>query len=317
MRAIVTGGTGFVGGHLVDLLLERECEVTVFGRNLEKLAQLSERSVEVFCVDLTDLNALRKVFKSVDVVFHCAALSDAWGDYQLFYTQNVIASKNLLTLCEEIGVPKLIYVSSTSVYFDFRHRFNISEDEALNYQFANYYARSKREAEVLLLKTKKTTQVVIIRPRGILGKGDKSIKPRLIRIMQTGFFPLVNGGEAIVDLTHVKNVALALLLAANANNVDGECFNISNNDPLSIKQILKYLPSDLIENVKFFNVSYRILFFIAFLLETFCSLLRLNEPVVTKYSVGLIGKSQVLNITAARKKLKYEPHHSIRDALRD
>ena len=317
MRAIVTGGTGFVGGHLVDLLLERECEVTVFGRNLEKLAQLSKRSVEVFCVDLTDLHALRTVFKSVDVVFHCAALSDAWGDYKLFYTQNVIASKNLLSLCEEVGVAKLIYVSSTSVYFDFKHRFNISEDDALNSQFANYYARSKREAEVLLLKTKKTTQVVIIRPRGILGKGDKSIKPRLSRIMQTGFFPLVNGGEAIVDLTHVKNVALALLLAANANNVDGECFNISNNDPLSIKEMLKYLPSDLTENVKFFNVSYRILFFIAFLLETYCRLLRLNEPVITKYSVGLIGKSQVLNITAAREKLKYEPHHSIRDALRD
>ena len=95
------------------------------------------------------------------------------------------------------------------------------------------------------------------------------------------------------------------------------CFNISNNDPLSIKEMLKYLPSDLIENVKFFNVSYRILFFIAFLLETYCRLLRLNEPVITKYSVGLIGKSQVLNITAAREKLKYEPHHSIRDALRD
>jgi nucleoside-diphosphate-sugar epimerase len=315
MRALVTGATGFLGSHLVSLLRDKGYEVIALGRDLEKGKHLESSLVSFRSVDITCLDQLLQSFENVDVVFHCAAKSSLWGDFNAFHQVNVEGSLNLLQCCEKFAVKRLIYVSSTSVYFDFKDHLNLDESQALESGFANHYARSKLLGEKALLSNRKNTEVVIIRPRGIIGEGDTSIMPRILRIADKGYFPLIANGRAIVDLTYVKNVAYALYLAAEKPGLDGSCFNISNLEPMSVKSLLTRVLGGRKSQTLLIPVPYSVMYALAWTLEKMAICLHLNEPIITRYSVGLLGKSQTLDLSRARDRLGYEPLYSMDHAI--
>ena len=120
MKAIVTGATGFLGGHLTSMLVAQGWQVLAMGRNRQIGASLVSASVNFKQVDITCLSQVDEAFETVDVVFHCAALSDVWGSYRAFYEVNVLGSEHILACCKKYHVKKLVHVSTTSVYFDFK-----------------------------------------------------------------------------------------------------------------------------------------------------------------------------------------------------
>lgn len=315
MKAIVTGATGFLGGHLCSLLAEQGVSVIGFGRNLGKSMHLEGELCQLRQVDITDEHSLNAVFEQADVLFHCAALSSAWGAYDSFYKHNVYGTELILKMCEKYHVKRLVYVSSTSVYFDFKSTLNIKENSALPVKFANHYATSKYQAEELLLAEKVNTEVVILRPRGIIGEGDQAIMPRILAVAGKGFFPLPDAGKALVDITYVKNVAHALYLASVAKNVNGHRINISNKEPLTVRDLLEQVFLKTGRKVKFFNVSYAFIFALASISERCAKVLNLGEPRLTRYGVGLLGKSQTLDISTAETLLGYKPVYSLDHAI--
>ncbi|VAW68836.1 UDP-glucose 4-epimerase [hydrothermal vent metagenome] len=316
MKAIVTGATGFLGGHLVDKLLADGWEVIALGRNISKGQILQQAGAHFKAVDLTDGDKLQKAFEPADVVFHCAALSSAWGEYSDFYRMNVEATRHVLNSAQKHKIAKLVHVSSTSVYFNFSDHCNIRESEVLSSHFANAYAKTKYLSEQILLNERNgNTEVVIIRPRGIIGEGDTSIMPRIMRIAKRGWFPLLKQGRALVDITYVKNAVNALLLAARAENVNGECINISNQQALSVAELLHKIFSQQKFTVRLVPVSYRALDGMALVMEFFHRLFRLSEPVITRYGLGLLRYSQTLNADKARDLLGYEPEYDLDEAI--
>lgn len=315
MKALVTGATGFLGGHLVQLLEEHGYSIIALGRDELKGAMLNSQHTTFKSVDITDRGALAEAFETVDVVFHCAALSSVWGDAQDFQRVNVQASRYVLECCEKFLVKRLVYVSSTSVYFDFTDRILLSEDQVLEQGFANEYAKSKYQAEQLLLAERKSTDVVIIRPRGIIGDGDTSIMPRILRVANKGFFPLFNRGQAMVDVTYVKNVAHALYLAGKQPNIDGQCYNISNLEPVTVKALLERVLDKRKNRVIFIPVAYPLMYGLAWLFEATAKLLSLAEPSITCYGIGLLAKTQTLDVSAAQQQLGYEPLYSLDYAI--
>lgn len=313
MKAIVTGGTGFLGDHLVRNLLENGWHVIVLARNVKNEKWIDSEYVEYRAVDIVDSISLDAVFESVHVVFHCAALSSVWGKYKDFYNVNVVGTKNVVASCEKYNVSKLIYVSSTSVYFDFKDEGYINESHSISSRFANDYARTKYLGEQEVLNHNGKINVVIIRPRGIVGDGDKSIMPRLIRVAQKGYFPLFYKGEALVDVTYVKNVVEGLMLCAKVNHINREIFNISNDQPMKVKDLLDLVFKN--KDVKYLKLPYKIVFLFAWLLEYFSKLFDGGEPKLTMYGVGLLAHTQVLDITKAKQILGYSPIYSIEDAV--
>lgn len=316
-RAIVTGATGFLGSHLVMLLEEQGYQVIALGRNADKGQKLNSEQTTFKATDITNKSTLLQSFEQVDVVFHCAALSSAWGKMDDFERVNVQGARYVLQCCEQYEVKKLVYVSSTSVYFDFKDKTNIAETEVLQHGFVNHYAQTKYQAEQCLLTEKENTEVVIIRPRGIVGDGDTSIMPRVLRIADKGFFPLINQGKAIVDLTYVKNVAYALLLAAEKTGINGHCFNISNMEPLTVKSLLQKVLNHRKSSspCRFFPMPYLLIYGIAYCLEGIAKCFSLGEPALTCYGVGLLAKTQTLNIEAARDELGYTPLYNLDHAI--
>jgi len=313
--AIVTGATGFLGAHLVSLLEARGYQVEAFGRDQAKGQELRSERVNFTSVDIADADALEKAFSKVDVVFHCAAWSRPWGKKEDFHRVNVVGTRNMLRSCERNKIKKLVFVSSTSVYFDFKDKRNISEKDTLPRTFVNDYAATKYEAERVLLSESCETEVTILRPRGIIGDGDTSIMPRILRVMNKGVFPSVNNGAAVVDLTYVKNVAYALLLAGEKHGIHKRCFNISNLEPLSVNTLLQYVLARRKRACNFVPVSYSLLYGLAWCLEVLAKVFAGGEPIITRYSVGLLAKTQTLDTSAAERELGYKPLYSIREGI--
>ena len=127
MKILVTGATGFLGKYVIDELLAHDYTIVAFGRN-EKIGKTLENDrVQFIKGDLSAIEELRQAFQSVDAVVHAGALSTAWGPWKAFYQANVVGTKNVLDLCREYAVKRLVYVSSPSIYAAGKDQLNIKE----------------------------------------------------------------------------------------------------------------------------------------------------------------------------------------------
>ncbi len=318
MRALVTGATGFLGGHLARALVRAGWDVVATGRNRAAGSQLEQPGLLFRVADLSDPAQLRGL-PACDVVFHCAALSSAWGPPAAFHKANVDATAHVLNYCRQARSRRLVHISTPSIYFDFRDRTGIREDAPLPRRFVNAYASSKHAAERLLVQAAAdgdAPPLAILRPRGIFGEGDTALMPRLERVAQRGRFPLIRGGQALVDITHVDNVVQAALLAAEAPlRAPVACYNITNGEPRPIGGILAAVLGPLFPACRFVPLPYAPLHGLARLLEGTARLLHLGEPPLTAYGVGLLAFSQTLDISLAQRELGYRPPVPLQEGI--
>lgn len=309
MKAIITGATGGLGRNLLEFLVLQNWQVVAFGRD-EKIGK--SLGVEFYAFDLSDFEQTKKNFQKADIVFHCAALSSPWGKYEEFYKANVIATKNVLKAMELFNIKKIVHVSTPSIYFDFQDRFEIKE-KFIPTKFVNDYAKTKYEAEQLVLNS--SVFSVIIRPRAIFGEYDNVLVPRLEKVALKGFLPIIKNKKTIVDVTYVGNVVNALYLASIKDIPSKSIFNITNDEPMDIQEVFSLLMETIKIKTKFKYISYFVLFYLATILEIISKLGFIKEPFLTKYGVGVISKSQTLDISKAKNILGYKPIYTIKEGL--
>ncbi|WP_189008779.1 NAD-dependent epimerase/dehydratase family protein [Paenibacillus marchantiophytorum] len=318
MNILVTGGTGFLGKKLAIALHNLGHNVTATGRNLQIGAQLAKQGIIFLPGHLEDRTATLESCSGQDIVFHSGAKSSLWGRYTDFYDSNVIGTRNIIDGCLGSRVQRLIHVSTPSIYFDYKDRLNIHESDRLPRRSANAYAETKRLAEVEVDKAFQAgLPVITIRPRAIFGPGDQAIVPRLIEANRAGKLPLIRSGRAIIDLTYIDNVIQALLLCmkAPATTLGGK-FNITNGEPSSFSEVLIQLFDRLEEPIRSRTVPYQLAYWIAGMMELAAKLSgSAEEPLLTRYSVGLLGRNQTLDISAAREQLGYKPDISIKKGI--
>ncbi|TIW38369.1 MAG: NAD-dependent epimerase/dehydratase family protein, partial [Mesorhizobium sp.] len=131
-----------------------------------------------------------------------------------FEAANVAAMRNILDFATRQGISRFVHISSPSVCFAFRDQLDLAEDAALP-DPVNHYARTKREAERLVLAAP-AIHPVVLRPRGIYGAGDRALLPRLIKAAKNRPLPIFRDGRARIDLTHVDDVVDAVMVALAA-----------------------------------------------------------------------------------------------------
>lgn len=317
-RALVTGGTGFLGQKLALRLAAAGWEVAALGRNEAIGRALEAQGVPFVRADLTDRQAVDQACRGRDVVFHSGALSSPWGPYEAFFQANVLGTQHVADACLAHGVGRLVHVSTPSLYFDFRDRLDVREDEPLPAKGVNAYAETKRLAEgVVDAAHAQGLPTITIRPRGIFGPGDTAILPRLVRANEAGRLPLFDGGRARVDVTYVENVVDALLACAAAPEAAlGAKYNITNGEPMAVAELLPRVFAALDVPFRPRRVPYLQGLLMAQAME-WASLAvgGAREPLMTCYAVGLLAKHQTLDIGAARQALGYEPRVSVADGL--
>jgi len=310
-RALVTGASGFVGGHVVRTLREHGYRVTASGRRAEALP-----AGDVLVGDLDDL---AHADVPADVVVHCAALSSPWGRWADFEHANVTGTRKVLEYARRVGARRLVHVSSPGIYAAPRDRLDIREDQVDPSRPMNHYIRSKTQAESLLRAAAadpRNPEVVVLRPRGVVGAGDTGLVPRLLRVHERVGVPVLDGGRGLVDLTAVENVAHAVRLAAEVPGAAGRAFNVTNDDPRPFVEVLDQLLTGLGLPLRHRHLPARLVYGVAGVLEAVCSVLPGHpEPPVTRYTVSTITHSQTLDVARARRVLGYAPLVSLDDAL--
>jgi nucleoside-diphosphate-sugar epimerase len=317
VKILVTGATGFLGKQLAFRLRDLGHDVTAIGRNVAIGRELIARNISFVVRDLRDREGIISDCEGQDDVFHCGALSSPWGKERDFHDINVLGTKHIIEGCQTHRVNRLIYVSTSAVYFDYRDRLNIPENTPFPFP-VNAYAKSKQLAELEIVKANRSgLPVITIRPRGIFGAGDTAILPRLMRANQRVGIPSIDGGTATIDITYIDNVIDALLLCQQAPaHLLGRVFNITNDEPIAVAQLLAKLFAKLDTPCHLRPISRRTATVMATLLESIANtLLWGREPILTRYTVGLLAYSQTLDITAAKTELGYQPRVSIDDGL--
>jgi len=325
MRVLVTGGTGFLGRHLVWRLLGSGHQVVFTGRNVEAADTVMQHTpslgtpaefVRIAHGQAGAERALHEAVYAVDAVVHCAALSSPWGNRRAFEQANVEATREVLSVCKSRSIKHLVHISTPGLYFDFRDRLDIREDEPLPAP-ANFYAATKAAAEVLVRQAGHLGSAVILRPRAIFGPHDNTLLPRLLRVARRGSLPLMRGGRAWLDLTYVDNVVDAVELALEQPGTSplGATFNISNGEPMQVGELFQVLAAAFGLRTRLRRVPYPMVDVAARVMEGLARLRPGWEPPLTCYSAGLLAFSQTLDLTSARQHLGYAPRIPLREGL--
>ncbi|PTL72435.1 NAD-dependent dehydratase [Rathayibacter caricis DSM 15933] len=316
-RVLVTGATGFLGGHAVREFLAEGDEVVAAGRSLPALERLAAEGAETIAADLADLATLPV---RADVLVHSAALSSPWGRWSEFREANVDGTEAMIGLAERVGIPRIVFVSSPSIYSARRHQHLVREDEFDPASRMSLYIRSKIEAERLLqraLAEGRIRELVILRPRGLIGVGDPSLIPRFVAANRRRGIPLFDGGRNVVDVTCVENAARALVLAAGTEHADGSVYNITNGEPTPFGELLRAFFAAMGEEPRFLTVDLRLLTAVAEVLErVYARLPGGAEPPFTRYTVATLAYAQTLDISRARAELGYEPVVPLAEGIR-
>lgn len=318
MKALVTGGGGFIGRYVVRHLLARGDDVRVFARgSYPDLAALGARP---FRGDLEDAGAVAAACEEMECVFHVAARPGVWGSHETFYGANVTGTRNVVDACRRQRVPRLVFTSSPSVVFDNRpHR---NADESLPYPatFENVYSQTKAEAEQMVLQASDDAlRTVALRPHLVFGPGDPHLLPRLISRARRGRLVQVGDGANRVDLTFVEDAAEAHLLAADAltgGRAAGNAYFITQGEPVNlwtwIRDLLALLDLPDPKRAVSLNSARRL----GALLEGLHRLLHLpGEPRLTRFVASELALDHYYDISRARKDLGYAPRHDMARAL--
>ena len=210
--ALVTGGTGFLGRHLVDRLLAQGRSVTVLARR--PAPDLAARGVRMVTADLADDEAVGEACRGMDTVFHIAAKVGVWGRYSDFLRANVLGTRAVLDGCRAYGVQRLVFTSTASVVYNGRDLAGVDESLPLASSCPSAYPITKAIAErEVLAANSPGLRTISIRPHLIWGAGDPHLVPRVIARARAGRLHIVGTGRNRVDLVHVYNVVDAHLLA--------------------------------------------------------------------------------------------------------
>lgn len=320
MKVLVTGGTGFLGRHVVWRVAAEGAEVTFTGRNAQAAnTVIQEAAAPVQWLSLSHgtpqaEKLLLEAAHGANAVVHCAALSAPWGPFVEFVRANVASTAEVIAACKANGIHRLVHISTPSLYFDFSDRLDILEEDVLPAP-ANDYVRTKQAAEQLV-RSAGLPEVAILRPRAIFGPWDYTLVPRLLRVMAKGHIPLVRGGNIRMDLTYVANAVEAVWLALTrplprALNI----YNVTNDEPRSMAELLQVLAREFEIPLRTMPVPWPLLREVARAMELKARWCGGAEPLFTRYSAGVLAFSQTLDVSSLRRDLGWRARVGIDEGI--
>src|SRR4051794_37111856 len=236
--AFVTGGSGFVGGRLIERLARDGWSVPALARSDRAADALRVRGAEPVRGHLGDLSALGAGREGADVTFHAAAKVEDFGPWREFVDANVEGTRNVLRACRAAAVGRAVHVSTEAVLMHGQPLVHVDETYPLALRSKAPYSRSKAMAEqVVLEEGRGALEAIIVRPRFVWGRGDTTLLPVLVEGTRSGAFRWVGGGRHLTSTTHVENTVEGLLCAAEHGR-GGRAYFVTDGDPLPFREFV-------------------------------------------------------------------------------
>jgi len=238
-KALVTGSTGFIGGHLVSQLLTDGWQVKQLVRDLSKLDRKLSPNCHLISGDITELDSLREAVKGVDVVFHCAANVSTWASWDDYRRVNVDGVRNLVQVIADINpsLRRVVHLSTVDVYG--YPELPAREDSPLS--GAGFgYGESKLQGEHVLQEccNRYGVPYTILRPTNVMGPGSQFIL-RIGRELRNGVMLKINGGLANTGFLYIDHLIDVLLWASRSERAAGEIYNVNDEFDVNWHQFLK------------------------------------------------------------------------------
>ena len=320
MRALVTGGGGFLGTRVVQMLSDRGDEVTVLGRS--RYAHHEKAGIRTIQADLRKAHEVESACAGMDVVFHIGGLTGVWGRRTDFRQTNIGGTQNVIDACRRQRVRRLVFTSSPSVVFGLEELCGIDESHPYPDRYVAAYPETKAEAERRVLRANGPDLATIaLRPHLIWGPGDRNLIPRVVARARVGKLRRVGDGTNLVDITYIDNAAEAHLLAADrlepASACAGRAYFISQGEPVVfwswLNGFLRRIGCPVVSRTMPFERAYRI----GALLECVHRCLRIRkEPLMTRFVALQLAKSHYFNISAAKRDFGYTIRISTEEGVR-
>jgi len=316
MKILVTGGTGFTGGHLVKKLLEDSSnELRVIARNEKKAEGLKKFGVEVVIGDISDKEAVFKAVKGMDIVFHvAAAYREAKTDDAYYWDVNYKGTKYILDACLEYGVKRVVHTSTIGLVSSVK---NPPSNEEEDYSPGDVYQNSKCEAEKEALRyaREKGLAISVVRPAAIYGPGDLRMLKMFKMIAQKRWIFFGNG-RAYLHMVYIDDLINGYLLCSQKEEAIGQVFIIGGEKYISLNELSALIAAEFNVKTPSIHVPYKPMEFLAVCVEKAWKLFKIkSQPPLYKRRVAFFKKSRAFSIDKAKKLLGYMPQIDLKTGI--
>lgn len=319
MRALVTGGGGFLGGALARKLRERGDDVRVFGRG--SYPDLEAIGIDVIRGDIVSAESVKEAVDGVDVVYHVAAKVGLWGDPREFELVNIEGTKNVIAACLSTGCDRLVFTSSPSVVFHGGDVEGVDESAPYPAAFDSDYSRTKAKAEeIVLAANHDKLATVALRPHLVWGPGDRHLLPRIVGRAKAGRLFKIGDQDKRVDTLFIEDAVEAHVLAAvqlsPLAEIAGKPYFLSSGDPRPVWEIV----DRLLKAAGLGPVKTRVPLGGAMAAAGACEKMwkllgKKSEPPLTRFLVKQLTTAHWFDISAARRELGWRPRVSLDEGM--
>src|SRR5215216_6993725 len=311
--AFVTGGSGFVGGALIERLRREGWEVRALARSDRAAERVRALGAEPVTGDLDDRDSLRAGAERCEVAFHAAAKVEDWGEPADFERLNVGGTQNVIDACREAGAKRLVHVSTEAALMAGQPLVNVDESAPLRPDSPALYSSSKAKAEEIVRGA--DFETVVVRPRFVWGRGDTTLLPQIVEMVRSGRFRWVGGGRHLTATTHIDNTVEGLWLAGTRGSAGGVYF-VTDGEPVEFREFLTALVGTQGVQVPDKSVPAGVANTAARVSEwLWRRLKRPGTPPLTRFAVWVSSQECTIDISRAERELGYRPVKSREDGL--
>lgn len=316
MTAFVTGGSGFIGGRLIERLVADGVAVRALARSDRSAAAVEARGAEPVRGDLGEVDALTAGARGCDTVYHLAANVEMWGPLDDFVRDNVVGTQHVLDAARAAGVVRFVHCGTEAALIAGEPLRNVDETAPLRPDSPAPYASTKARAEQAVRDADRDGfRTVVVRPRFVWGAGDTTLLQNMVEMVESGRFAWIGGGRQLTDVTHVDNVVEGLVLGAQKGR-GGEAYFVTDGEPVVFREFV----SALLETQGVHAPTRSIPAWVAGPLAVACEgLWRVapmpGQPPLTRFTYWVSSQECTINIAKARRELGYRPVKTRADGL--
>jgi ornithine--oxo-acid transaminase len=316
---LVTGATGFIGGHIAQRLLDEGHQVRCLVRPTSDTTLLESMPVEIVVGDLTDAGSVQRAAEGCRHVVHCGAQVSDWATTEQMVQTNVAGTRHLLRAASEASAERFVHISSTDVY---GYPAREVDESYVASGFSNWYSQTKRDAEVEVRRAQAqgTLQTVILRPTTVYGPRSVEMVGEMARAIKGRYMLLVDGGRTVAGLVYVENLVDAALLALRHDAAPGQAFNVTDGLDVTWRQFTDGLAAGLGAPAVRLTLPYGAARGLGRTLEGGYRMLRRATaldvpPLLSRAAVDLLGRDQAFSNRKARELLGWAPRVGYDDGL--
>jgi len=313
-RVLVTGATGFTGGHLCRRLARDGYPVRALVRDRDREAELRCQGIEPVLGDLRDRKSLERAAKGVDLVYHVAALFRQENvSRKEMWDTNVEGTRNMLDAAVKVRVRRFVHCSTVGVHGDIK---NPPANEEAPYGPGDHYQESKTEGERLVLRyiAEGRLPIVVFRPGGIYGPQDLRFL-KLFKAIKSKRFIMLGSGKVLYQLIYIDDLIDGILLCGTKQNAIGNVYILTGKEPATLNHFVQVIAE--VVGVPPTRLRFPVMpvYVAGFMCELVCKPFGINPPLYRR-RVDFFRKSRCFNITKARNELGFEPKVELETGIR-